>query len=440
MKMIKNAVENIVKGFRRMSGLLRSKPKAASPVAAVKAASPVAAAKVSSPVAVRPSVYVPGRRLSAAVRLVNGAGVFLSMPDGVNAVVAVSSVRRVLGDAFAGRVKVGEPFAAVVKAYYPATRQVVLTADPAMRATVGQSRSRMAVKPQYAALPQGTSILVDLANVFSAVQNVSGLGKFELAAKFVRIARSLGEGLRALGYRVIPFVERVTVDWCRHVMVEGGNAAALAELEAFASSGELVVVNGREADLVLLQNARAVNGSVVCSNDGFCDYRETFGDIVGSSRVCRFTCVKGEGCCRLSMVGLKDAVTVDLSDGEANEPETLRVASADSEVGSERQVKHWSADRKAGLVGSGEELMRKGHYRAAAACLGKAAGRGDASAYRAMAELYGRIGNSREAQSLSRRYGALSDRLAKRQRMEKRRAERQRAEFLRGTGNWRKAA
>ena len=163
-------------------------------------------------------------------------------------------------------------------------------------------------KPMKRLLPEGTTLVIDSANVLGAAHcEVPKIAS-------VDVLRSLDEGLKDLGYDSILFMEYSTYNWVIKTYPESSEAFV-----AFCKE-KVGLVHG-EADEVLLQTELTMPNAVILSNDWFRDYAEAYSEIVGTQRVCKYSVVSGAQTV-ISIHGVKDLIplqTVDEDDTEGFE-------------------------------------------------------------------------------------------------------------------------
>jgi hypothetical protein len=137
---------------------------------------------------------------------------------------------------------------------------------------------------------------VDCANLLGKVGH-------EDAARKLHTVR---DALAACGHIGALFLEHRAYTWFMHHQDSEVKAEAF---KRFVADANVSLVQG-ESDLAMLQCARQIPGSVCVSDDGFADYRNVFGDIVGTSRVRSFSWAKINNNLYLSIEGLADAIVI----------------------------------------------------------------------------------------------------------------------------------
>ena len=215
-----------------------------------------------------------GAKFTATVKAVHDSGVNIVMPDGKGAGVILpkcwgEGARR---RAALAAIKPGDELLVTVVKFYPQSMTLLLALNG------GKTKSKpinIQRKPDYTLVALGTTLLVDGANI---------IGKLGVNDA-MNILRTIRTEIESRGYKAIIFLEHRAYTWLK---CNQGSDEKRSALVRFVEKGGVSLVNG-EADLVILQCARQIPGSVCLSDDGFSDYRNVFGDIVGTSRVRRFT-------------------------------------------------------------------------------------------------------------------------------------------------------
>lgn len=290
-------------------------------------------------------------------------------------------------------------------------------------------------KPDYKVIERGTLFLVDVANLF-------GDAVFEDAANALRTIR---EALVSRGYRAVFFLERRAFTWlCCH---QESDLKAEA-LRQFVKHESFSLVNG-EADLGILQCARQIPNSVCLTNDHLNDYRAAFGEIVGTLRVRSFSWAKIDKCLYLSVNGLADAIVVrpkveepvaqKAQDDAEDRPSGERVAlSAEAdvadtpschcdEVREEKMLRPAKQGGNMAILSLGRSMLEKGCAEKALACFDKAARKGVADGYRAIAGAYATGNGVEKSDKMAAKYMKLAAKKERAARQRERRLARKMA-------------
>jgi len=308
-------------------------------------------------------MFKVGSKFTATVKAVHEAGVNIVMPDGKGSGVISpkcwgEGARR---RAALAAIKPGDELPVTVVKFYPRTTTLLLAlnGDKAKAKSVGIQR-----KPDYTLIAPGTTLLVDCANV---------IGKFGADVP-MDILRTIQAEIGSRGYNPVLFLEHRAYTWFACNQDSEEKRSALAQ---FVEKGGVSLVNG-EADLAMLQCARQIPCSVIVSDDGFADYRNVFGDIVGTSRVRRFTWIEIDGRRLLSIDGFADAI------------EIRREEKAEATV-EKSATRHLCPNAPVGrdaVLALGGTMLAKGDAKKAFACFDQAVRKGAADGYRAMARAY----------------------------------------------------
>ena len=241
-------------------------------------------------------------------------------------------------------------------------------------------------KPAYQLIPEGAMLLIDTANVLGAMD------PRHAAHKLATIETSLV----SRGFKVAFFFENRALMWTRCQQETQGEMDAL---EAFCKKSNVTRVLGKsEADLVILQAARALPDSVCVTRDRLKDYCGVYSEIVGTNRHRSCTAVTLDDKILLTIEGLRDPVVIEneaqqmvspveagSSDGTVTEkiPQAVLTEAADAQEPVEAPAR---SPRK-GLLGVGDICRAKGNVAKAVALYGRAAKK-DPSAYFDIADLY----------------------------------------------------
>ena len=351
-----------------------------------------------------------GDRLVARVRKVCAEGVYLNVDGAADALISAKcfgvGVRRC---AALDRIRIGSTVEATVRKYHENTRQLVLDPTPA------SVRSLMAVqrKPSYELLAQGTTFLVDGANLVGAI------GPENVAHAFVVIR---GE-LEKRGYNAVIFLEHRCYVWC---LANQSGEEGKEALRSFVRSDGVSLVED-EADCTILQCARSIPSSVCLTNDGFADYREVFGDLVGTNRVRRFSTVKLADKTLISVAGLETAIEIPVMKVEA--PIAAAEPSAADETAKRRPD---AVTGGAAHLALGNSLLDRGEVKRAFQCFDDLVRKNDPSGYHALANAYANGEGVDPDGRRAKKYERMARRLEKRNRETVRREERICASLDRG--------
>ena len=318
--------------------------------------------------------YNSGDRFVATIKAIHAAGVNIEMPNGRGAGVISP---RCWGNGAERRaalaaLRPGERVCVVVKKYYAQTRTLSLVLD----SDVSSDRSCRAVnvqhKPEYALVPPATTFLIDTANLLGRV------GPEDAANRL----RTVQNSLRELGHTALFFVEVRAYTWlCCHQE----SPAKTEALRQFVETNGVSLVAG-EADLQILQLVRQIPNAICVTNDRLEDYRSVFGDIVGTARVRTFAWATVASRLFLTIDGLLDAIVIHPShesEGQITPVEPVKVVA--------REPMKFNVNALSGgggILDIGRALLAKGETGKAFSCFAKAARKGVADAYRAMAHAY----------------------------------------------------
>ena len=330
-----------------------------------------------------------GAKFVVTVKAVHESGVNIVMPDGKGSGVILPTcwgegARR---RAALAAIKPGDELPVTVVKFYPQTTTLLLAltggktkakqgkaakAKVVGNAKVKREKSVIANpkpvgiqrKPDYTLIAPGTTLLVDGANL---------IGKCG-ADDSVNILRTVRAEIESRGYKTTLFLDYRTYSWLKHNQETEEKRSALVQ---FVEKGGVSLVNG-EADLVILQCARQISETICISDDGFLDYHNVFGDIVGTPRVRRFTWTDIGGRHFLSIDGFADAIEIRQEE-EAEVP---------VEKAAERHLRPNAPQGNDAVLALGGTLLAKGKAKRAFACFGRAVRKGSAEGYRAMAQAY----------------------------------------------------
>ena len=330
-----------------------------------------------------------GAKFTATVKAVHESGVNIVMPDSKGSGVILPTcwgegVRR---RAALAAIKPGDEFPVTVVKFYPQAMTLLLAlngdktkakqGNATKAKVVGKAKAklekaaianpkpaRIQRKPDYTLIAPGTTLLVDGANI---------IGKLG-ADDSVKILRTVWAEFESRGYKATLFLDYRTYTWLKCNLKSEEKRSALVQL---VKKGGVSLVNG-EADLVILQCARRIPGAVCLSDDGFWDYRNVFGDIVGTSRVRRFTWTEIGGCRLLSIDGLADVIEI-----RKEEREEVPVAKSAT-----RRPRPDAPGGRDAVLALGNSMLAKGDAKKAFDCFERVVHKGSADGYYAMARAY----------------------------------------------------
>ena len=230
-------------------------------------------------------------------------------------------------------------------------------------------------KPDYSIISPGTTLLVDGANL---------IGK-RGADDSVNILRTVRAEIESRGYKAALFLDYRAYSWLKHNQESEEKREALVQ---FVTKGGVSLVNG-EADLVILQCARRIPEAVCLSDDGFLDYLNVFGDIVGTPRVRRFTWTEIGGRRLLSIDGLADAI--EIRQEKTRETVVEKVEEVEEPVEKRAATRHLRPDAPCGhdaVLTLGSTMLAKGDAKKAFDCFDLVVRKGSPDGFRAMARAY----------------------------------------------------
>lgn len=354
-----------------------------------------------------------GAKYRATVKSVSQAAVFIRMPGDVgNGMISPKGWGHGAVRAKAlKKIAVGDEFDVVVKSYNPAGGSLSLVLAGASGAKSCHP-AFVVRKPSYRTLPQGTTILLDTANL------VARIGVEHAAHKLVIVS----DELEARGYKPRFIWEHKAYVWTRTSQTTEAERAAV---KVFSHRPNVARVNG-EADLVLLQTLHEIPDSICVTHDKFGDYAEVYPDLVGTERHRDVSVVRLEDRLLLSIPGLRDAIVVP--DWQEKESPVEDEATFEEEE-SQKVV---AVDRRpaCGLAGIATLCREKGRVRQALKLFGKAARR-NPTVYRTMAEIYGMGEGVPVDAKAAVKYERLAEEGERVRRAYARRCRRQRAERFR---------
>ena len=355
--------------------------------------------------------YNAGSKFVATVKAVRSEGVYMKMPKGRGAGVVPSSC---WGDgeerkAALAAINPGDRMQVVVVKYIPLS--ATLSLAPVADCTRSKSCKEKDIqcKPQFKPEAPGTVVLVDVANLLGRIGP-------EDAANRLRV---INDSLVGLGYSVALFLESRTFTWLKCNQKSDEKVGALRQ---FVRSGGVSLVNG-EADLAILQCARQIPDSICVTNDKFKDYKEQFGDIVGTSRVHGFSWVKIGGHLFLTIEGLASAIKIRLEVESAVSSEEC----GSFDDGADNGARNFRPDAPAGngaVLELGRLLLEKGDTKKAFDCFEKVARKGDPEGYLAMANAYQMGEGVKKDGKKANKYAGLAEKLEKKMREDERRQAR----------------
>ena len=366
--------------------------------------------------------FAEGQVLSATVKRVDQASAYFTIKGASSAVVSAKSCEKSGTVRFAD-LGVGQIVRVRVKAWYPQTRQIVLSGveeivcSDAKKAIVRKCVER-AVKPAYETLPKGTVVLVDGANL---------LHEFE-PAEAPKVLRSVVDGLKEQGYDARIYLEHRA--WKFYSFNQGSEEAG-KKFKALCRELDVTIV-GWEADLAILQVLKTVPKSVGLTNDRYADYAKTFPDLVGTPRLCGFSVTKIDNLELISIDGLSKAVKVaervEQKVWVLEEPVVQDSVVEEPVIERPQAVRTFSNDVKGGFCGYGNVLLAKGNVQGAIRCFEKGVARHQSEGYAGLAEICHSQGDVKTAAKFARLGEKLQRRLRD-QELRKRRlwAERRRA-------------
>ncbi len=350
-----------------------------------------------------------GAKFTATVKAVHGSGVNIVMPDGKGSGVISP---KCWGDGARRRtalaaIKPGDELPVTVVKFHRQAMTLLLVLDGGKvkakqgngtKAKTGcnaKAKQRAVVanpkpagiqrKPDYTIIAPGTTLLVDGANL---------IGKLG-ADDSVNILRTVRAEVESRGYKVALFLDYRAYSWLKHNQESEEKRSALVQL---VEKGGVSLVNG-EADLVILQCARQIPETICISDDGFLDYHNVFGDIVGTPRVRRFTWTDIGGRRFLSIDGFADAIEIRpekepetaVEKAEEAEEPVEKVEEMDAPVEKRAATRHLRPDAPCGrdaVLALGSTMLAKGDAKKAFDCFDLAVRKGAPEGFRAMARAY----------------------------------------------------
>ena len=339
-----------------------------------------------------------GAKFIATIKAVRDEGVNIVMPNGRGAGLISP---RYFGEGTRRRAALaaihpGDEMPVVVKKLYPQTMTLLLApdADSESCQNVGNVASKaheqvgVQRKPDYELLPHGTTFLVDCANLLGDIGPEDA----------TRRLRTIRDSLVSFGHSAAFFLEHRACTWLKCNQESEAKAEAFTR---FVAEAGVSLVQG-EVDLAILQCTRQIPGSVCLSNDGFADYRNVFGDLVGTSRIRSFSWATIADSLFLSIDGLADAIVIKPEErtdtsaetsiaqkgiatgGTSDTPEVVdetedkpAVAEVEQPVESINDIKtpHRRPDAPANheaILALGNEMLTKGNEKKGVACFAKA--------------------------------------------------------------------
>ena len=289
-------------------------------------------------------------------------------------------------------------------------------------------------KPAYHLIPEGATLLIDMANILGAMDPLHAAHTFA----------TIEATLVSRGFRALFFVENRALMWmCCHQENQNERNA----LEAFCGKSNVTRVSGKgEADLVMLQTARSLLGSICVTRDRFRDYAATYSEIVGTKRHRTCAAVTLDDKVLLSIDGLRDPIAI-----EREIPQTVVVTETISEESVSKgvpqtvlteEVATSAQPSRKGLLAVGDACRAKGDVAKAVALYGRAAKK-DPSIYFDIADLYSTDEDGEAGYRRAVKFTRLGQKNAKKLSERKLRQARLRAEMHRGgcrLSGWRRAA
>lgn len=223
-------------------------------------------------------------------------------------------------------------------------------------------------KPAYQLIPRGATLLIDTANVLGAMDPRHAAHKLE----------TIETSLVSRGFKVAFFIENRALAWmCNQQETQ----AEMDALETFCQKSNVTRVFGEsEADLVILQTARAIPNSVCVTRDRFRDYVKVYPEIVGTKRHRMCTAVPLDDKVLLTIDGLRDSIMIEHAASQM-------VTAAEMLPPEEKVAAAFAKPSRKGLLGVGDACRAKGNVAKAVALYGRVAKK-DPSVYFDMADLY----------------------------------------------------
>ena len=257
-----------------------------------------------------------GDKFEVTIKAIRAEGVYIDMPEGGNGTISPACWGNGEEQAKAlAMIKPGDKVTVIVKSYNSANRSLSLLLDGgklsldlhsarqvkpfrhvARRPVSTKKISEHSVKPAYKPIPSGSTLLIDCANLLSAIGPVDAAHNL----------RFVGSELEQRGFRVAFFLERRAWVWCMYNQVSDRHAAAWRE---FSHDARLSLVDG-ESDLAMLQVGAVVGDAYLCTRDHLSDYAETYPEIIRERRR-SFSITNLCGRMLLAIDGLVDAIAID---------------------------------------------------------------------------------------------------------------------------------
>lgn len=227
--------------------------------------------------------YTPGERFSARIKSIRPEGVYIDRPGiGSGTISPRCWGEGVARRAALAKLRPGDEVEVEVVSWHPETKTLSLV-RPGTKRQAPKRTSIRSPKPQVKLIPNGTVLLVDLANVLGA------FSERKLRASFaVPLFKALQKDLTALGYKPHFLLERRALEWVVRCQTDIDKGRLFRRLCADTDTVSIVCGSKAEADFPLLQMASALPDSVCVSRDRFRDYATAFPDIVGTNRVRTF--------------------------------------------------------------------------------------------------------------------------------------------------------
>lgn len=373
-------------------------------------------------------LFTPGQVVTARVRQVTRAGVYFSIQGANDVILPMKHGKCSISPKDVKNIfHVGEYVRLEVKAWYPQNRQLVLSQSVEEAGTQRQksecvSRSgAFQRKPDYEKLPEGTTVLIDGANL---------LGCFaERDAKHV--LECVVDELKRQGYAPKVFLEQRS--WRYYDRNQESEAASKDFEDACYKLGVTYV--SRESDLAILQMLKASPKAVGLTRDRYADYAKAFPKIVGTRRIRGFSVSEIDGNKLVMVDGLVDAIVIQGREGTSVDVHDDGIE--EDSISSTERIRSFTEDVSSGFCGRGSTLLKEGKTVGAQRCFAKAAAHRNANGFAGLAEISLRGGDAKRAA----KYEDLCEKLERRVRDQEIRRRRLAAERRRnGARSTRKCA
>jgi len=332
------------------------------------------------------TAFKEGQVLTGKVMRIDQSSIYFSVPGASSVVLSAKNfAKEQAGKKACDCLAVGQKCRICVKAWYPQTRQIVLSGRVEALGTPEGSRrgsERRSVKPDYEIIPRGTPIMVDGANF---------LGDFE-PCDATRAITSLFAGLREQGYEPTIYLEHRT--W-KYLSCNQESEEAATEFHRACKDLDVTIV-GREADVTILQALGSIPEAVGVTNDHYADYAKAFPSIVGSSRLRGFV---------VSTIGKDKFIMIDGLVQAIQLREHVVQKSYMHETAGEAvnqnlphvSVRKFTKDSTSGLCGHGNALLEKKRLHGAIHCFEKVISQNNADGYVGLAEVCDCQGDAKTA-------------------------------------------